>query len=274
MWPMDSCRVLFGQSPSIGHALRIGMDGGPSIAWKIDATGKSKRLAFNYSDPADYLTVPSVGAAHGRMGLSVAESLSHERRITASIFTLACCHANWQQALELRHVLVKQCSMASAGMRFVRPRASRQLHPCATTRPVLAPRCSAVPVPRSRATQQCPHPCVSPRSLPQLHVLMPAGGWPSRTPAIVDAMACGCIPVFFHSAQLELWPAHLGGWRATRPSSSTIARSSTTRPRGGPASGDLAGSHSGDAPPPSRQPPSNCLLARRRRFCNGSVGEP
>lgn len=214
MWPMDSCRVLFGQSPSIGHALRIGMDGGPSIAWKIDATGKSKRLAFNYSDPADYLTVPSVGAAHGRMGLSVAESLSHERRITASIFTLACCHANWQQALELRHVLVKQCSMASAGMRFVRPRASRQLHPVchnATCACAAVQRGAGASIP-SHATMPGIRASALALYLNSTFCLMPAGDWPSRTPAIVDAMACGCIPVFFHSAQLELWPAHLGGW--------------------------------------------------------------
>ena len=43
--------------------------------------------------------------------------------------------------------------------------------------------------------------------------LQPAGDDPSRK-AIIDALTCGCIPVFFHAQQRQLWPHHWGDWVA------------------------------------------------------------
>ena len=193
MWPAESCAATFGRASKLGAALRIGVDGGPSFkGWKARA------LAYDYAAEDHYLTVPGVGAASVR---GFRPPTSHPRRHLAALCALSCCHGNHRQALALRQLLRRACAAGSernassgAGTQCALGVPGRHYSLSATDPSYRAATITLY----SRAT----------------FCLMPSGDWPSRVPAMVDAMATGCIPVLFHPEQLRLWPSHVPDWDA------------------------------------------------------------
>ena len=105
MWPSESCAATFGSASKLRSALRIGVDGGPSVrSWK------AKPIAFEYGPADNYLTVPGVGAAMLR---GFRPSTDHRRRQLATLCALACCHNNHHDALSLRKQLQKACTIGA-----------------------------------------------------------------------------------------------------------------------------------------------------------------
>lgn len=193
MFPSDACAATFGASSLLASALHVGSDGGPDLA-----SWKARALAYAYSPAHNYLTVPGAGAASRR---GFRPSVWHPRRTLAALCAATCCHGNHHNALYLRMKLhdicsaaahevaasghLLQCALGSWGRHFALGATAREY------------RASVLSV-YGNST----------------YCLMPAGDWPSRAPAMVDAMSVGCIPVIFHAQQKLLWPAHVPSWDA------------------------------------------------------------
>jgi hypothetical protein len=191
MWPAESCAVTFGTQGKLGHALRIGVDGGPHMS-----SWKTRPPAFAYASPAEYLTVPSVGSVTLR-GWRPPHLTA--RPNLASLCTMACCHDNYHKTLILRKHLRKLCLDAMHESMGGTTR-------CALGIPGKHFAVSATDA-RYRAAALSLYANSS-------FCLMPSGDWPSREPAMVDAMSTGCLPVIFHPEQRRLWPKHVPDWDA------------------------------------------------------------
>ena len=170
MWPFDVCPSTFGKDSPVAGAMHVGADGGPTSKWKLISQGW-------YASPRRYISVPPVLAVvDSRFPVRIGE-----RNTLVSMMFSTENHANRYEAMTIRWLLRRECiHQPSHVCRFVNVKGAT-----AESRNV------------SMKLYQSSTFCA-----------IPPGDWPSRIPALGDAILMGCIPVLFDRAQLELWPVH------------------------------------------------------------------